>query len=37
MSGKRCVKAWQIIKNKGEFNLESYVRNLKNLPEEPRE
>ena len=32
-----CVEAWAIMKNKQDFNLERFVRNLKNLPEEPRE
>jgi hypothetical protein len=32
-----CIEVWHIMKNKGEFNLERYVRNLKNLPEEPKE
>jgi hypothetical protein len=32
-----CLEAWDIMKNKREFNLERFVRNLKNLPEEPKE
>jgi hypothetical protein len=32
-----CIEVWDIVKNKGEFNLERYVRNLNSLPEEPRE
>jgi hypothetical protein len=32
-----CVEAWDIMKNRREFNLERFVRNLKNLPKEPTE
>jgi hypothetical protein len=32
-----CVEVWEIMKNKREFNLERFVRNLKNLPKEPKE
>ena len=32
-----CVEVWDIMKNKREFNRERFVRNLKNLPEEPKE
>ena len=32
-----CVEIWDIMKNKKEFNRERFVRNLKNLPEEPKE
>ncbi len=32
-----CIEAWDIMRNKSEFNLERFVRNLKNLPEEPKE
>jgi hypothetical protein len=32
-----CVEVWDILKNKKEFNRERFVRNLKNLPEEPKE
>ena len=32
-----CVEVWDIMKNKKEFNRERFVRNLKNLPEEPKE
>ena len=31
-----CVEAWDIMKNKKEFDRERFVRNLKNLPEEPK-
>jgi hypothetical protein len=32
-----CLEAWDIMKNKREFNLERFVRNLNNLPKEPTE
>jgi hypothetical protein len=32
-----CIEVWDIMKNKREFNLKRFVRNLKNLPEEPKE
>jgi len=32
-----CVEAWDIMRNQKEFNRERFVRNLKNLPEEPKE
>ncbi len=32
-----CVEVWDIMKNKREFNVERFVRNLKKLPEEPKE
>lgn len=32
-----CVEVWDIMKNKKEFNRERFVRNLNNLPEEPKE
>lgn len=32
-----CVEVWDILKNQKEFNRDRYVRNLKNLPEEPKE
>jgi hypothetical protein len=32
-----CIEVWHIMKNKGAFNLERFVRNLKKLPEEPKE
>lgn len=32
-----CVEIWDIMRNKKEFNRERFVRNLKNLPEEPIE
>ena len=31
------VEVWDILKNKKEFNRERFVRNLKNLPDEPKE
>ena len=30
-----CVEVWDIMKNKTGFNLQRFVRNLKNLPNEP--
>jgi predicted nucleic-acid-binding protein len=32
-----CIEVWDIMKHKREFNRERFVRNLKNLPEEPKE
>jgi hypothetical protein len=32
-----CVEVWDIMRNQKEFNRERFVRNLKNLPEEPKE
>jgi hypothetical protein len=32
-----CVEVWGILRNKKEFNMARYVRNLKNLPDEPQE
>jgi len=32
-----CLEAWDIMKNKREFNLERFVRNLNDLPKEPTE
>ena len=32
-----CVEIWDIMRNKKEFDRERFVRNLKNLPEEPTE
>ena len=32
-----CVEVWDILKNKRVFNRERFVRNLKKLPEEPKE
>jgi hypothetical protein len=31
-----CVEIWDIMKNETVFNLERYLRNLKNLPKEPK-
>ena len=30
-----CVEVWDIMKNKTEFNIQRFVRNLKDLPSEP--
>ena len=30
-----CVEIWDMMKNGKEFDMERYVRNLHNLPEEP--
>ena len=30
-----CVEVWDIMKNKTGFNIQRYIRNLKNLPSEP--
>ena len=30
-----CVEVWDIMKNKTGFNLQRFVRNLKDLPSEP--
>ena len=32
-----CLEVWDIMKNKREFNRERFTRNLKNLPDEPKE
>jgi hypothetical protein len=32
-----CVEVWDVMRNKKEFNMERFVRNLKNLPDEPQE
>ncbi len=32
-----CVEVWDVLTNKKEFNMERFIRNLKNLPEEPTE
>ena len=32
-----CVEVWDIMKNKKEFNMARFVRNLKALPAEPSE
>ena len=32
-----CIEVWNILKNKKEFNRDRFVRNLKNLPKEPKE
>lgn len=32
-----CVEVWDIMRNKKAFNRERFIRNLKNLPEEPTE
>jgi hypothetical protein len=32
-----CVEIWDIMSNKKEFDQERYLRNLKNLPDEPEE
>jgi len=32
-----CVEVWATLKNKKPFDLERYLRNLQNLPEEPKE
>lgn len=32
-----CIEVWNILKNKKEFNMERFLRNLKNLPNEPQE
>ena len=32
-----CVEVWDIMRNKKEFNMERFVRNLKALPAEPKE
>jgi hypothetical protein len=31
-----CVEVWDIMKNKTVFNLQRFLRNLKNLPDEPQ-
>ena len=30
-----CVEIWDTMKNRREFDRERYVRNLRNLPDEP--
>ncbi len=32
-----CIEVWDILKNKKEFNMERFLQNLKNLPDEPKE
>lgn len=32
-----CVELWDIMRNKKEFNMERFLRNLKNLPDESQE
>lgn len=32
-----CVEVWNILKHQRTFNRERYLRNLKNLPQEPQE
>ena len=32
-----CVEIWGIMSNNQEFDQERFLRNLKNLPEEPQE
>jgi hypothetical protein len=32
-----CVEIYRIGKNKEQFDSERYIRNLRNLPEEPKE
>lgn len=32
-----CVEIWDIMRNEVAFNRERFIRNLKNLPEEPTE
>jgi hypothetical protein len=32
-----CVEVWDIMKNKKEFNMVRFIRNLKALPAEPKE
>ena len=32
-----CLEVWDILRNKREFNAKRYLRNLKNLPQEPEE
>ncbi|HAG11924.1 MAG TPA: hypothetical protein DCK76_11265 [Desulfotomaculum sp.] len=32
-----CLEVWDILRNKREFNVKRYLRNLKNLPQEPEE
>lgn len=31
------IEVWNILKHRQQFNRERYLRNLKNLPQEPRE
>jgi hypothetical protein len=31
-----CVELWDIMRNKKEFNMQRFLRNLKNLPSEPQ-
>jgi hypothetical protein len=31
-----CVEVWDIMRNKKEFNMQRFLRNLKNLPSEPQ-
>ena len=32
-----CIEVWDIMRNKKEFNMTRFVRNLKALPAEPNE
>lgn len=36
IAGAICYETWDIMKNKKTFNLQRYLRNLKNLPREPK-
>ena len=32
-----CIEVWDIMRNKGEFKMSRFLRNLKALPLEPKE
>lgn len=32
-----CIEVWDIMRNKGEFDMSRFLRNLKALPSEPKE
>lgn len=32
-----CIEVWDIMRNKGEFDMARFLRNLKALPSEPKE
>ena len=32
-----CVEVWDIMRNKKEFDQDRFIRNLRNLPDEPTE
>jgi spore coat protein CotF len=31
-----CTEVWDVLRNKNPYNRQRYIKNLKNLPEEPK-